>query len=374
MRKVTTKLFALYLPQFHQIPENDKFWGKGFTDWVSVKNAKPIFDGHNQPKVPLNENYYDLSNEECVEWQAKLAYDHGIYGFAVYHYWFNNKQNILTRPAEILRDSKIVNVKYFYIWDNNNWKRSWSNVQGNDWAPSAENSNKTGPSILIPYILGEENDWENHYNYLRKHFKSDNYEKNDNKPIFAIISYSNEMYNMCQFWNKLAKKDGFDGLYFIVMRGRSNEKLQWASKYTYQPHYVSFWKKSLLQKAIERIFPFMKKTQSEARFFDYDQVWQSIIKQSEKDKDKTIINCAFVDYDDSPRRGATKSSIFKGATPEKFKKYFKQLLELNEDQGKEYLFITAWNEWGEGAFIEPDEINKMSYLDAIKEVVHEINK
>lgn len=177
MRKVTTKLFALYLPQFHQIPENDKFWGKGFTDWVSVKNAKPIFDGHNQPKVPLNENYYDLSNEECVEWQAKLAYDHGIYGFAVYHYWFNNKQNILTRPAEILRDSKIVNVKYFYIWDNNNWKRSWSNVKGNDWAPSAENSNKTGPSILIPYILGEENDWENHYNYLRKHFKSDNYEK-----------------------------------------------------------------------------------------------------------------------------------------------------------------------------------------------------
>lgn len=374
MGKMITKLFAFYLPQFHQIPENDRFWGKGFTDWVSVRNAKPIFDGHNQPKVPLNKKYYDLSNEECVEWQAKLASDHGIYGFAVYHYWFNNQQNILTKPAEILRDSKIGNVKYFYIWDNNNWKRSWSNVKGNDWAPSAENSKKAGPSILIPYILGGESDWENHYNYLRKHFKSDNYEKIANKPIFAIISYSNEMYNMCQFWNSLAKKDGFDGLHFVVMRGRSNEKLHWVSKYTYQPHYASFWKKSLLRKGIERIFPFLKKTQKKARFFDYDQVWQSIIKQSEKDKDKTIINCAFVDYDDSPRRGATKSNVFKGANPEKFKKYFRQLLELNRSQGKEYLFLTAWNEWGEGAFIEPDEINKMGYLDAIKEVICEINE
>lgn len=83
------KIIAMYLPQYHHIPENDEFWGKGFTDWVTVKNAKPLFKGHIQPKVPLDDNYYDLSKPESVEWQAKLAHDHGIYGFGVYHYWFN---------------------------------------------------------------------------------------------------------------------------------------------------------------------------------------------------------------------------------------------------------------------------------------------
>ena len=91
------KIIALYLPQFHCIPENDLFWGKGFTDWVSVKKAKPLFEGHNQPVVPLNKNYYDLSVKESVEWQAKLAKEYGIYGFGIYHYWFNNDKNLLTK-------------------------------------------------------------------------------------------------------------------------------------------------------------------------------------------------------------------------------------------------------------------------------------
>ena len=132
------KVFAMYLPQYHCIPENDEFWGKGFTDWVTVKKAKPLYKGHTQPRVPLNDNYYDLSQVDSVEWQAKLANEYGIYGFGVYHYWFNNEKNLLTRPAEILRDSKNGYVKYFFSWDNANWKRSWSNVKGNDWVVSAD--------------------------------------------------------------------------------------------------------------------------------------------------------------------------------------------------------------------------------------------
>ena len=107
------KVFAMYLPQYHCIPENDEFWGNGFTDWVTVRNAKSLYNGHIQPRVPLNDNYYDLSIEENVIWQAKIAYDFGIYGFGVYHYWFNNEKNILTKPAEILRNSRDINIKYF---------------------------------------------------------------------------------------------------------------------------------------------------------------------------------------------------------------------------------------------------------------------
>ena len=129
------KIIAMYLPQYHSIQENDKFWGKGFTDWVTVKNAKPLFAGHRQPRIPLNNNYYDLSIEQNVIWQSKLARAHGIYGFGVYHYWFNNETNILTRPVEIIRDCNDVDINYFLAWDNANWKRSWSNVEGYDWSP-----------------------------------------------------------------------------------------------------------------------------------------------------------------------------------------------------------------------------------------------
>ena len=147
----TPQIIALYLPQYHRIPENDKFWGDGFTDWVTVKNAKSLFDGHQQPRVPLNDNYYDLSLKENVAWQAQLAKEYGIDGFGVYHYWFNNEQNLLTKPAEIIRDNDDIDINYFFVWDNGNWIRSWSNVAGNDWAPIAEKKDqgrRSVPSVL----------------------------------------------------------------------------------------------------------------------------------------------------------------------------------------------------------------------------------
>ena len=362
----------MYLPQYHQIPENDEFWGKGFTDWDTVKRAKPIYEGHCQPRVPKNNYYYDLSKEEDVEWQAKLAHDNGIYGFGVYHYWFNDEKNLLTRPAEILRDSKIGNVKYFFVWDNNSWVRSWSNVAGNAWAPNAETGKKkSGPTVLIQYILGEEPEWENHYNYLRTHFLSNNYEIIENKPVFCILSYNNKMKRMFEFWDELAKKDGFDGIHFVLMRFKRNEKWNWITKYTYQPHFASMWKQgTLIERAFKKILSrFGFKPKAKLRFFDYDKTWKTLLKQTAGDKDKSIINGAFVDYDDSPRRGAIRGSVFKGASPVKFKSYFKELVKLTEAQGKEYIFLTAWNEWGEGAYLEPDERYGMEYLNALREVL-----
>lgn len=373
MDRKKTKVIAMYLPQFHQIPENDEFWGKGFTDWETVKRAKPIYEGHCQPRVPVNNNYYDLSKEENVEWQAKLAHDHGIYGFGVYHYWFNDEKNLLTKPAEILRKSKIGNVKYFFVWDNNSWVRSWSNVAGNAWAPNAENEKdkQKGPTVLIQYVLGEEPQWENHYNYLLEHFMSQNYEKIDNKPIFCLLSYNPKMKRMFEFWDGLAKRDGFDGIFFVLMRFKRNENWDWISKYTYQPHFASLWKQgNLLQRAYKKVLGKLGyKPIQKLRYFDYDKTWKSLLKQTVQDTNKTIINGGFVDYDDSPRRGALKGTIFKGASPEKFKKYFSELVKITESQGKDYLFLTAWNEWGEGAYLEPDERYGMGYLNAIKEVL-----
>ena len=186
-----TKLIAWYLPQYHSIPENDEFWGEGFTDWVTVKKAQPLFRGHLQPRIPLNNNYYDLSIKESVAWQAELAKDNGIYGFGIYHYWFNNEKNLLTKPLDIIYNNAEIDIHYFIAWDNASWKRSWSAIDGNAWAPIADNKQKTSNEngILIPYILGNESDWKNHYDHLLPYFKDKRYIKIGNKPMFTILQY-----------------------------------------------------------------------------------------------------------------------------------------------------------------------------------------
>lgn len=367
-----TKVIALYLPQYHCIPENDKFWGKGFTDWVTVKNAKSIYEGHNQPRVPLNGNYYDLSIKENVLWQSNLAHEYGVYGFGVYHYWFNNEKNLLTKPAEIMRDEANLSVKYFFIWDNCNWKRSWSNVPGNEWAPVVENDTmkKDGPIILIPYILGREKDWQNHYNYVRQHFFSENYEKVNNKPIFSIIGDSKDIREMCLYWDHLAREDGFDGIFWVFKRNKFVTYPNWANMYNYQPHYESIWKINWAIR-FKRIFKRILRIKDtpKLRYYNYDKVWINIIKRAKKDTSTNIINGAFVDYDDSPRRGDKKAYIFKGATPQKFEKYFRELYQISRTHNKQYIFLTAWNEWGEGAYMEPDELWGRGYLEALRKIV-----
>lgn len=369
-----TKLIAMYLPQYHQIPENDEFWGKGFSDWVTVKNAKPLYEGHQQPRVPLNNNYYDLSLSENVEWQARLAKEYGVYGFGVYHYWFNNEKNLLTKPAEIMRDAHGLGVKYFFAWDNGSWVRSWSNVVGNDWAPlaDAEKKKRVGPQVLIPYVLGKEHDWENHYNYVREHFLSENYEVIDNKPVFCIFSYSEEIIPMCEYWNKLAQKDGFAGIYFVFRYKIKKEIPSGYKEFFYEPHY-SGWDKISLRRILCKALKTMHlDIEKGINYFDYDKAWKKLLKNAREHESSDIIHGAFVSYDDSPRRGNERSRIVRGESPKKFEKYLKELMVISNSQNKDYVFLTAWNEWGEGAYLEPDELNGFGYLEALKKVVNDV--
>ncbi len=374
---IDTKIIAMYLPQYHCIPENDMFWGKGFTDWTTVRKAKPLFAGHNQPRVPLYDNYYDLSVKENVKWQADLAKEYGIYGFGIYHYWFNNEKNLLTKPAEIIRDNDDVEINYFLAWDNGNWKRSWSNVSGNAWSPLAdgENVQHQGSAILVPYILGGEEDWENHYNYLSTHFHKQKYIKVNNKPVFIIFNYSAEIYKMCEYWDKLAKNDGFNGMYFIFRNsGKKNipEKElngETLHVFNYEPQTSAWSKLSILQKIKWHYNQLFGKSQLPTKFvkYNYDRVWNNILNNAsaEYSSDRYLHGC-FVTYDDTPRRGRKGGRLITESSPEKFSFYLSQLLDISYKQNKEFIFLTAWNEWGEGAYLEPDSENKYTYLEAIK--------
>ena len=144
------KVITFYLPQFHEIPENNAFWGEGFTEWTNVKNAKPLYEGHMQPMEPLNDNYYDLTDVETLKWQADLAEKYGIYGFCIYHYWIQGRK-LLEKPLELLRDNKDINVRYCISWANHSWTDSWS---GNNTMLIAQTygEKKTGMHILTIYI------------------------------------------------------------------------------------------------------------------------------------------------------------------------------------------------------------------------------
>ena len=363
------KILAMYLPQYHSIPENDEFWGQGFTDWVTVKKAKPLFKGHCQPKIPMDDNYYDLSIKENIAWQAKLAKENGIDGFGIYHYWFNNEKNLLTKPAEIIKDNKDIDIDFFFAWDNANWKRSWSNVSGNDWAPMMENSKrkKGEPMILIPYILGDEKDWENHYNWLKPFFADRRYIKKDRKPLFVIFNYCEQIARMCAYWDDLAKRDGFEGMFFIFRYGKNYNIPEKENVFKYEPLF-SGWSKPLpmYQRVLNKLSSIFC-INSGPRKYDYIRIWDSILENARNMSQKELYHGSFVSYDDTPRRGK-RGALVLGSTPGLFNRYMTELLKITEEQGKDFVFLTAWNEWGEGAYLEPDKINGSAYLEKINNI------
>lgn len=362
------KIIANYLPQYHRIPENDKWWGEGFTDWISVKNAVPLFENHVQPKVPKDGNYYSLDNAETIRWQADLARSYGVYGFGIYHYWFNSQLHLLEKPAEILLDNKDIDIHYLFLWDNCTWKRTWSNIKrANDWAPKFDSDDVTSESgILAELKYGDEKDWKIHFDYLLPFFKDERYIKIDNKPLFAFFQSRNDFKTICamtDYWDTLAKKAGFSGIICMMRDNCFHMGRNYKIRYT---PFIPVTKLSFIQ---NRIMNYLAEKKHAIRFRSYDNCWNEILRDAKKADSKTFLS-GFVGFDDTPRRG-NKGRIITDATPEKFEHYLKELIDISQKQNKEYVFITAWNEWGEGAYLEPDEQNGFAYLEALKKAVEE---
>ena len=202
------KIIAFYLPQFHNIPENDEWWGDGFTEWVNVKKAKPIFDGHNQPRVPLNHNYYNLLDDDVKIWQADLAKKYGVYGFCYYHYWFDGKL-LLEKPMEQMLENKKVDIPFCICWANEPWTRAWVG------------ETKT----LIPQKYGSKKEWKEHFDYLLPFFKDPRYILDEGKPLVVIYrpEIIDVLNDMLDYWNELAKNAGFEGLKFAYQSAGMDE-------------------------------------------------------------------------------------------------------------------------------------------------------
>jgi hypothetical protein len=360
---LNVKAIAYYLPQFHEIPENNEWWGKGFTEWTNLKKAQPLFDGHEIPK-PLNNNYYNLLDKETIVWQTKIAKDHGVYGFNYYHYWFKGKK-LLEKPAENFLKWSDINHKFMFMWANHDWTRSW--VGGNE--------------ILIKQEYGDEKNWIEHINYLMPFFRDDRYIKINNKPVFEIYISENidNFQDMYTIWSDECKKNGFDGIY-IIDHGNfnkyiTNNFLDISDAITLQEHSTAleYWKskRNLISRIKFRLNTILKqiKTKTNLVFYSYDDIVSSsvgLMRELELNSNYFLQVCT--GWDNTPRFGSN-GYIVVNASPEKFKNYLKSAKTLSEKRYSEYIFIACWNEWCEGLILEPTARDGFDYLEAVKEVM-----
>lgn len=354
------KILAFYLPQFHEIPENNEWWGKGFTDWTNVKKAKLLVDGQYQPREPLNDNYYDLSDVEVMKWQSKIAQEHGIYGFCYYHYWFNGKK-LLEKPLENMLKDKEVTIPFCFSWANEPWARTWD----------GQNTN-----VLMPQEYGSEKEWKEHFDYLLQFFQDERYIKENNKPMLLIYRTENipNVNKMYKYWEQLAIQNSFDGIYLVETLNsfqkdsfveKSAAVVEFEPMFTISGGGLSFW-----NKVYDKLLSY---TNSGLKSKSYEIVWKTILKRKNDDfKKKKVFLGAFVDWDNTARKGY-KGLYFRNMNIDKFRNYFGKQYNKAKKQEGEYIFINAWNEWAEGTYLEPDKKYGYEVLESIKEISENIN-
>ena len=347
----TLKFIAFYLPQFHQIKENDEWWGEGFTEWTNTKKAHPLYDNHWQPREPLHDYYYDLTDPAAHHWQSELMKEYNVYGLCFYHYWFCGKQ-LLQKPAELLLNRQDIKTKFCFSWANEPWTRNWDG-----W----------NYSVLMPQNYGGEDDWQEHFNYLLPFFRDDRYIKIDGKPLF-VLYVSNEIdrcAEMMDFWKKLAEKNGLPGLYIAeTLNSKRNQNIPYLPDsdacIEFEPTLTLFGGYTPRNSH--------KYILDTLHIFSYDAVWNKILERKSAYGSREKFCGAFVDWDNSPRVGA-RASVCIGATPDKFKTYLGKLAQKCREEGNDrFIFINAWNEWAEGAYLEPDKVSAYGYLQAIRDV------
>jgi len=369
------QLFAFYFPQFHSIPENDLWWGKGFTDWDLVKNAKPLYNNHNQPRVPINNNYYDPTDLKTIENQISIAKQYGISGFMFYHYWFDGKL-MLEKPLETFLVHKDPNFKFCICWANESWTKSWI---GRPDIILEKQNHKIDKAL-----------WNQHFNYLLPFFKDPKSLKINERPVFLIyqpeiIPHTKEMFD---YWNELACQNNLRKLYFIAVKNHEylndNFLINYDAILKFQPR-LAFSSSNYDNINFRSIFNFFRflpeslkgvllkyitKLRSH-KIIDSKKIWAKILEQAYikniKYPELKIFESVFYEWDNTPRYGK-KAKIFHGLTDEDMKKNLNNMIELSKTNNADILFYNAWNEWSESAYLEPDEKFGSKKLEIVQEL------
>jgi glycosyltransferase involved in cell wall biosynthesis len=358
-KEADAKLIAFYLPQFHAIPLNDKYYGKGFTEWTNVTKAIPHFSGHYQPQLPYDVGFYDLSNDDIMHRQVELAKMYGIYGFCFHYYWFSGTRQ-LEKPIFNYLNNKELDLPFCLCWANENWALLWDGGDKN---------------VIQPQEL-KEDDGEKFINDILPFFKDERYIKIDNKPV--LIIYRPHLFNKTKFINFLttikntAKENGVEDLYLITANshGFSDDPKEWGldALVEFPPHGM----KNLEEyKPKGEVNPNFKGT-----IFDLEKFIKN--KNYLTSNNFKTFKSVFTGWDNTARKAYSNGAVFYGDSPKLYKKWLNDSIDYtckNLSQSEQMVFINAWNEWAEGAHLEPCQKYGYAYLQATKEVLeHKSNQ
>lgn len=352
------KKYAFFLPQFYEIEENNKWWGKGFTEWTNVKNARSLYPGHLQPKHPLNNSYYNLLNKDTVVWQTNLMNEYHIDGLIYYHYYFSGKL-LMEKPAENLLNWKDIPQNFFFCWANHSFTRG----------------NGSG-EMLLEQRYGDKSEWEKHFCYLLPFFQDVRYLKDENKPVFMLFkSDFPERKSMFEYFDRRCREEGFSGLCLIESyhgedwpEGFSKFKDQRSSCTDYiflrEPAFSNFvYKFSVHNKLKGKITEIHFKL-SRHGFLKKPVVYNGDdILKAEMDTEPTgidVIHGLSFCWDNTPRYDK-RGYVIDPISHELYNEY------MTRRKNDKYLFINAWNEWSEGMVLEPTKEDGYKYLQWIKD-------
>lgn len=375
------RVIAYYLPQFHPVPANDEHWGKGFTEWTNVARAKPLFKGHYQPQIPADLGFYDLRLPEVRKEQARLAQEAGIEGFCYWHYWFGNGKRVLEMPFNEVLKSGEPDFPFCLGWANHSWTTK-------TWEKGKSLSKNT---MIFEQLYPGDEDYITHFNEVLPAFRDHRYITVEGKPLFVIFSPESipDVEHFMKLWNRLAQENGLKGVYFVgrcdALPNMSAQKMKDIDKLTaprYQAlldqgfdgvnsvtlKYAEFKATGLVHKAIHSIMrKFLggvvldkyKYKDIIAHFITPEDYWERIYPQLIPRRDR------------SPRSGRT-AMIYYDSTPETFKIAAEKAVACVEQRDMDHrlIFLNAWNEWGEGAYMEPDLKFGHGYIKALKEVLN----
>ena len=379
--KTKARVIAYYLPQFHPTKINDKYWGKGFTEWTNVTKAKPQYRGHYQPQIPADLGFYDLRLPEIRQAQADMARENGEEGFMYWNYWFGNGKKILEMPIEELMRTAKPDFPFCVGWANHDWSNK-------TWQKTKRFTKDT--VFLKQEYLGKQ-DYTDYFYYLLPMFRDHRYIKVDEKPLFYVFDPDScpDMKEFIQLWQHLAEKNGIPGIHFVA-RADSIGKADEIYKKNFMNEVKARYDRYIdmgfdavssmnFRRAEILATGFFKKIIRNIRrkIFGYALNSHDYMKLTEHyytDEDKLdYVYPQITPRKDKTPRAGKNALVYTGSTPEKFRIAIKMALEKIKDKDDEHkiLFLNSWNEWGEGSYMEPDIVWGHQYLDVLREEIVE---
>ncbi len=346
------RVVAFYLPQFHQVPENDAWHGPGFTEWSVVARTRPLFNGHQQPHLPGELGFYDLRVPETREAQVRLARSHGVSGFLYYHYWFRG-QRMLDRPFDEVLASGRPDFPFALCWANESWYRRW---QG------------TSDEMLVAQEYDEADDRE-HIRWLIRAFRDPRYLRVHGRPLLAIYraQWLPDPKRTFDLWREECAREEVEEPWLVLFETGDHDRDPAERGFDASAEFVPHG----LAELVRPVDP-PEGADPSHLFYDYEAV--ATAYSDRPHPPWTRYPCVATGWDNTPRRQNGEALVLRGSTPARYKEWLRRAVAGQADrQGAEgIVFVNAWNEWAEGAHLEPDATHGRGYLEATRDVLTEL--